>query len=193
MKYLTIILFSIFIASCKQESKENTSTPKNLSEIDADENFADKNKTTYYFIRHAEKDRKAETNDPHLTSVGMDRANQWAKILANKDIEIVYSTSYQRTIETATPTADTVKTTIEFYKPSKLYTKEFQRKTAGKTVLVVGHSDTTPLFINKILGEDKYKDIPDDENGNLYTVIIHPNGRKESLLENFPLSQKVTD
>ena len=40
----------------------------------------------------------------------------------------------------------------------------------GKTVLVVGHSNTTPQFVNAILGTKQYTDIQDDNNVNLYIV-----------------------
>ena len=40
----------------------------------------------------------------------------------------------------------------------------------GKTVLVVGHSNTTPQFVNAILGSGRYSDIQDDNNANLYIV-----------------------
>ena len=40
----------------------------------------------------------------------------------------------------------------------------------GKTVLVVGHSNTTPQFVNAILGVDRYSDIQDNNNANLYIV-----------------------
>jgi broad specificity phosphatase PhoE len=190
MKILPIIFLSLFLFSCqeKKEKSEGKET-KSSSELDADKNFTNRKMTTYYFIRHSEKDRSAETNDPHLLPKGMERAKQWAEILANKNIEVVYSTNYQRTLETARPTAEKANLKIELYEPSQVYSKEFQNKTAGKTSLIVGHSDTTPQFINKILGKKKYKDIPDNENGNLYKVIIHPNGRVESSVENYPLKK----
>ena len=57
----------------------------------------------------------------------------------------------------------------------------FKLKTTGKTVLVVGHSNTTPQFANDILGEEKYPEINDDNNGNLYIVTIQ-NKNKSSIL-----------
>ena len=55
-------------------------------------------------------------------------------------------------------------------------TKAFLESTKGETVLVVGHSNTTPTFVNKLLGQDKYKQIDDSNNANLYIVTILPSG-----------------
>ncbi len=36
--------------------------------------------TTYYLIRHAEKERTNPSNrDPHLTAIGQERAENWQK------------------------------------------------------------------------------------------------------------------
>ena len=40
----------------------------------------------------------------------------------------------------------------------------------GKTVLVVGHSNTTPEFVNALIKNDFYDQIEDNNNGNLYYV-----------------------
>ena len=53
-----------------------------------------------------------------------------------------------------------------------MYDSIFQKETKGKSVLVVGHSNTTPFFVNEILGEKKYKDMSDSDNASLYIVTI---------------------
>ena len=66
----------------------------------------DKDTTTLYFIRHAEKDRSDKlNNDPTLTIEGIKRSNNWATFFEDKNIDAVYSTNYNRTRETATPIA----------------------------------------------------------------------------------------
>ena len=129
--------------------------------------------TTYYLIRHAEKDRTDKTNrNPNLNFEGEKRAQKWSEYFNNIDLDAVYSTNYNRTIETATPTAMSKKLEIIKYDPRKMYDSIFQQNTKGKTVLVVGHSNTTPVFANKILGEKKYENIDDNNNANLYIVTI---------------------
>lgn len=53
--------------------------------------------------------------------------------------------------------------------------------TKGKTVLIVGHSNTTPKFVNDLLGEVKYQDIADNNNANLYKVTITNDGKTDEL------------
>ena len=63
-----------------------------------------------------------------------------------------------------------------------MYSEEFASATKGQKVLVVGHSNTTPAFVNTILGERKYPNIDDNNNANLYIVTINPSGEKSDVL-----------
>ena len=139
--------------------------------------------TTYYLIRHAEKDRTDKANrNPNLNETGLKRAAKWAEYFKNIDLEAVYSTKYNRTQQTATPTAKSKNLEIINYNPSKMYDSIFQLNTKGKTVLVVGHSNTTPVFANKILGEKKYEWMKDNDNSSLFIVTIY-NDKKTSKIE----------
>ncbi len=139
--------------------------------------------TTYYLIRHAEKVRTDATNrNPNLNDAGKKRAANWARYFKNIDVEVVYSTRYNRTIQTATPTAKQKNLPIQHYDPRKMYTENFAAATKGKTVLIVGHSNTTPVFANTILGEAKYKNMDDHDNASLYIVTI-VGTRKTSRVE----------
>lgn len=140
--------------------------------------------TTIYFIRHAEKDRSSKTNrDPKLKQKGLLRAMKWSYVFANVEFDEIYSTDYKRTRETAQPTAD--KNNIDaltIYDPGAIDGKAFMAANKGKTVLVVGHSNTTPAFVNAILGVEKYSQIDDKNNANLYIVTITPSGEITDLL-----------
>ena len=139
--------------------------------------------TTYYFIRHAEKDRSDKNNrNPHLTQEGFLRAAKWGLVFENVPFDAIYSTDYNRTKETAQPTAEMKGLGVKLYDPRNLYSPEFSAATKGKTVLVVGHSNTTPAFVNTILKEAKHKDIDDRNNANLYIVTISSNGDISDVL-----------
>lgn len=139
--------------------------------------------TTYYLIRHAEKNRTDKTNkNPNLNEEGLKRAQNWAKHFKNIKLDAVYSTDYNRTQQTAKPTAKSKNLEILSYNPRKMYDSIFQANTKGKTVLVVGHSNTTPAFANKILGIKKYENFSDTENGNLIIVTLN-NDQKTSSIE----------
>jgi len=139
--------------------------------------------TTYYLIRHAEKDRTDNTNkNPDLNKKGQERAKKWAKRFKNIPFDAIYSTNYNRTLQTATPTAESKNLEIIKYNPNKMYDTVFQQETKGKTILIVGHSNTTPSFANKILEEKKYEDINDNNNASLYIVTISDD-KKTSIIE----------
>ncbi len=134
--------------------------------------------TTYYFIRHAEKDRRDPKNrDPELTEKGHDRARQWSVYFEDKELDEVYSTNYLRTTSTAVQTAISNGLVVKLYDPRDLYDSIFRANTKNKNVLVVGHSNTTPDFVNKVIGKEKYSDIADDNNANLYTVQLFNSGK----------------
>ena len=129
--------------------------------------------STYYLIRHAEKDRSDSSNrNPDLKKEGLDRAKKWAEVLKDIDFDAVYSTDYNRTIQTAKPLADLKKLEIMKYNASKLFAPNFEKATKGKTIMIVGHSNTTPQFANAILGEKKYENLDDSENGALFIVQV---------------------
>ena len=129
--------------------------------------------TTYYLIRHAGKETTDPNNrNPHLTSKGKERAQEWKTILKAVPFDKIYSTSYFRTQETATPIAEERKLLIEAYDPRKLYTDSFVKRNLGKTVLIVGHSNTTPVLANKILENETYPQINDSIHGNLYILQL---------------------
>ncbi len=139
--------------------------------------------TTYYLIRHAEKDRSDKTNrNPHLTEDGLKRADNWANVLKDVKFDMVYSTDYNRTKETALPTAKANNVELKFYNPSDMQIEQFMEASKGKTVLVVGHSNTTPLFTNGLLGEKKYEMIADDNNANLYIVTVTKTSKSSTVL-----------
>lgn len=139
--------------------------------------------STYYFIRHAEKNRSNPDNkNPNLTKKGYLRAAKWSYVLENVKFDAVYSTDYNRTIQTATPTAEKQKIDITLYNPSKLDIKTFLEKTKGQNVLVVGHSNTTPMFVNAILEKETYPEIKDNNNANLYIVTVSKSGEKSASL-----------
>lgn len=129
--------------------------------------------STFYFIRHAEKDRTDPENvDPELNQDGLDRAIHWAEVFDAVPLDLVYSTNYERTSMTAAPTSIKKDIDIKYYDPSTFDAEEFKLVNEGKNVLVVGHSNTTPMLVNKIIGEEKYDQMDDSDNGSLFIVRI---------------------
>ena len=170
-KIIIVVILFLFISSCHNDKKKI-------------EPVSDINFSTYYFIRHAEKDRSDPTNeDPHLLEKGKQRAEHWATVFKNIDFDAVYSTDYNRTRETAQPTANKNNLNLTLYHPKNMEMIDFLRNTKGKSVLVVGHSNSTPEFVNAILGTKKYEHIDDNNNANLYIVTISGDIISNTLLQ----------
>lgn len=127
--------------------------------------------STFYLIRHAEKDRSDPENiDPELNQKGLGRAMHWAEILEDVSLDAIYSTDYERTTMTAAPTAVKKDITLKYYDPDELDIELFKSNNLGTNVLIVGHSNSTPEFVNKLLGQEKYVSMDDYDNGSLFIV-----------------------
>lgn len=127
--------------------------------------------STFYFIRHAEKDRTdPEAIDPELNQRGLGRAMHWAEILNQVQLDAVYSTDFERTNMTAAPVSVKQDITVQYYDPDQLDIDQFKQENRGRNVLVVGHSNSTPALVNKFLGEEKYSAMDDYDNGSLFIV-----------------------
>ncbi len=158
-----LLLLSVVVA-CKNSGEKETTTSE------------EKKVTTYYLIRHAEKDRSdPENKDPMLTKKGEERAQLWVRYFDTIALDAVYSTKYLRTVMTATPTAESKILDVLPYDPQQLYDTSFVQATHKQKVLVVGHSNTTPALVNKIVGLKRYHDMDDNDNSTLFVIKVYSN------------------
>ncbi|UII29991.1 histidine phosphatase family protein [Fulvivirga ulvae] len=126
--------------------------------------------TTLILIRHAEKAFDKE-GDPVLTEQGEERAEALADILQTVDIDRVYSTPFKRTRLTVEPIVKNRNLEVIEYNPFKLEDMvQTIEESRGKTLLISGHSNTTPAILNMLLGEDKYRQLDESDYDNLYIV-----------------------
>ena len=129
----------------------------------------DQKMTQVYFIRHAEKERNG-SKDPLLTKEGESRASQWAKVFKNVDFAAIYSTQTIRTLSTALPTSAQKGKEIIIYDYKTIDITALVKEYPGQSILIVGHSNSTPSLVNTLLGEDRFPEIEDDNFANLYIV-----------------------
>jgi len=131
--------------------------------------------TTVYVVRHAEAEHAGD--DPGLTDVGVARAEALASLLRSADLDAVYSSPTQRTMQTAAPTALVHELDVSPYPPKDAegLAERIARDHVGQTLLVVGHSNTVPMIV-QAFGAGTIDDIAHDEHDNLYVVTIAPNG-----------------
>jgi broad specificity phosphatase PhoE len=137
--------------------------------------------TTLLFIRHAEKTRDGNA-DPGLTEQGKLRAIHWAEVFKDAGLDAVFSTDTKRTKSTAKPTANEYNFDVVVYNTRTIDIVQFAIDNQGKTILVVGHSNTIPNLVNALLGKEKYSQIEDNNNSNLYVVTIVNGESKTTLL-----------
>lgn len=146
---------------CKEDEKDEALTAK------------DPVISTFYLIRHAEKDRTDPTNsNPELNQAGLGRAIKWEAVLQHVPLTAIYSTNYERTWMTAEPAAVNNDMSIQEYDPSDLDIPTFLKDNEGGHVLVVGHSNTTPVLANALLGEEKYEQMDDNDNGSMFIIRV---------------------
>ena len=149
------------VVSCSTASKITVATPKLA------------NQTVYYFFRHAEVVQDVTTNDPILSVAGKQRALNYVNFFKNISVDAIYSTNFNRTKQTAQPLATSKQLELEIYNPYKIDYEAFKQKNKNKTVVVVGHSNTTPDFANKIIGKMLYSQMTEDNHSDIIKVVVN--------------------
>ena len=138
--------------------------------------------TTYYVVRHAEKETNTMTGDVPLSAAGKERAEALAVQLRHKNIQHIFSTPYTRTTATAKPLSEALGVPIAPYAVDTLDRFVNRLKAVKKgNVLVVGHSNTIDDTMNLLLGEKRFTDFPDSLYGVLY--IIRRKGKNGFTVE----------
>jgi 2,3-bisphosphoglycerate-dependent phosphoglycerate mutase len=166
---ILVLLTTTLLISCTERKEHKTAPFTNTS--------------TFYLIRHAEKDRSDRSNkNPSLTIEGQKRSKKWALFFKDKRIDAVYSTHYKRTQETAAAIAKERTIKIILYTPEELISEKFIASNKGKNVVIVGHSNTTPALVNTLLGLSKYQDIADKDNNDLF-IVTHKNNKTTAKRE----------
>jgi broad specificity phosphatase PhoE len=132
--------------------------------------------TVVIVVRHAEKGT-TPANDPPLTEAGTARAKALAATLAGANVQAVITTQLLRTKDTGKPTAEARGAAMEVVPaggPVPAHAKavaDAARKHAGKTVLVVGHSNTVTQIV-EALGGPPAKDLCDSDYSFIWTVVL---------------------
>jgi len=128
--------------------------------------------TTFILSRHAET--TGIGSDPSLSVTGQERATELARVLKNTPIQAVYATNYNRTKETAAKISATYGLSTQIYDPAKLDALAISilQQYKNKVIYISGHSNTTNVMLNVLVGSNVYPTIPDSEYDNLYIVSV---------------------
>ena len=131
--------------------------------------------TVVLLVRHAE--RAPGSGDVPISDAGQARAAALADVGKVAGVSAIITTQFQRTQQTAAPLAIALGLTPVVVGTGAEAAKHVAdvaaavRAQAGKTVLVVGHSNTIPAII-AALGGPRFKDYCEPEYDNLVVMVL---------------------
>lgn len=132
--------------------------------------------TTFYLVRHAEKSEsntmQDKNEDPPLTDEGVSRAKSLAELLGKKKIAAIYSTSYQRNMNTVKPLADAQEIAIENYEWHNWQpmVDDALSRFSGKTIVICGHGDNLLPMIEHLGGQKPQESLGSHEYDKIFKV-----------------------
>lgn len=145
--------------------------------------YAQQPVTTFILVRHAEKDMTQSTPDPDLSVEGRNRALRLAAMLQHTSIAALFSTPFARTRQTVEPLARHCGLPIQDF---QLHAAEeldrIFRQYAGKIVLLCGHSNTVPAWVNYLTGSNHYQVFDDTDYGNIIVVSVTSPGTSGNVI-----------
>lgn len=137
--------------------------------------------TTIVIVRHAEK-ATDDPRDPSLSDVGKARATALLAALDGAEVSAVYATQFKRTQATGEPVAKRfgVQVTVSpitgaMSGVANGFVKEILDKNAGKTVLIVGHSNTVPELVKAFSGKT-VAPLSEEDYDRLYLIVRPASG-----------------
>lgn len=135
--------------------------------------------TTIYLVRHGEKDLTPNLADPALTPAGEARALALRDALAGKRPAALFTTDTRRTRATLAPLAAVTQLAPQVYEataPAALAAL-IRRGYAGKTVVVVSHSNRLPGLIEALGAKPPMAEISEAEYSYLFEMQLPASGR----------------
>jgi broad specificity phosphatase PhoE len=134
--------------------------------------------TTIYLVRHAEKiTLDPQEKDPDLTEAGLRRAKDLKAYLKDVNIDAFFSTTYKRSQKTLLPLAQG--RPIQFYDAHDFVQlrDKLLAEYKGKTVVVVGHSNTLLPLIDAFGAKKPFLEIADDQYDYIFRLKVSPQGK----------------
>lgn len=129
--------------------------------------------TTVIVLRHAEK-ASMPAEDPPLTPDGEARARRLVDLLANPRIAAVYASDTRRAQETARPLAAALglPLTVRPGRDIDGLLADIGRRHVGRTVVVVGHSNTVPEIVGRLTRGRERVVVGDDRFDRIFSVTV---------------------
>jgi broad specificity phosphatase PhoE len=150
--------------------------------------------TVVLVVRHAE--RAPGSGDVPISEAGQARARALAELGKVAGVQVIITTQFQRTKQTAGPLAEALGITMATVSTQSDVAQHVAevaaavKQHAGKTVLVVGHSNTVPAIVTA-LGGPKLTDLCDTEYDNLFTLVLDAEGGVRTVRGKFGAATPV--
>ena len=135
-----------------------------------------------YLVRHAEKDLTDSTDNPPLTPEGEARAQRLVEEFAAIELDQIFSTRYERNMNTVRPLAEKKNKSIETY-----LWKDYEnlvmkiKSTASNSILICGHGDNLLPIIALFGGKSTLKQLGHNEYDKLFKITYHPKKTKVKM------------
>lgn len=178
-----IILFGIFLTL--------TSFNGWALESDASNSKDEQTFTRIIIIRHAPKivskkngDDSIHKSELGLSSEGKRRAEGLANLANEYSVAAIYSTNFKRTKDTVAPLAKKTNLTINLNIKPFDYDNQLNdilQNHSRKTVVIVGHSNTVPGFINHILPERNMPNLEHNAYNDIFFIKYYSSERVELI------------
>ncbi len=189
MRFLPFFMLIFACTQTKPEQMPVVSAIKNDQLLLADgstlsiPHWNDPSYVVIFMVRHGERLMDG-TKNPDLTAEGQARAERLGRLMAETELDSVFSTPFRRTQQTAAPVQRRTKSpeTIT-YLPEALVEilESLVEKARGKHILMVGHQNTVPMALNYLRGDFEFRNIPDFEFGRLYIAVSNGIGSTEVI------------
>lgn len=140
--------------------------------------------TTVWIVRHGEKDTAMATKaNPDLSAEGKQRAIDLATYLQKENIAQILSTDTKRTVQTAAH----IKAPLEIYNPRsiQMVVEKIKSTWKGKTILLVGHSNTVLETIDAMGGNRPVPLLNDEDYDYIFKVVIDDAGKATATAYQF--------
>jgi len=128
--------------------------------------------TTIYLVRHAEKDTLFKGDNPPLIEKGLQRAERLKDILKGEGIQRIYSTKFERNINTVSPLSQELNIEVQRYDYYNYHSRMDELKNARLTALICGHGDNLLPIIKYLNGKSPVESLGHNAYDNLFKLRI---------------------
>jgi phosphohistidine phosphatase SixA len=149
-------------------------------------------RTTVFVVRHAEKDPTPGLKDPPLTGIGQQRAEALRETLGAYPVAALYTTDTVRTRATLAPLAAALGLEPQVYEAAQpdVLAARLRERHRGRTVVVVGHSNTVLPLIEALGAARPVSELTDADYDYLFEVTLRPEGGATVRVQRYGAGQR---